>query len=452
MRRPARLWPKGDLWRHGDFLKLWSAETISVFGSQVGQFALPLVAIITLDATAFQVALLGTIAFTPFILFSLPAGVWVDRLPRRPILIVADVGRAAALVTVPVAYFLDALTIWQLYAVGFAGGTMTVFFDVSYQSYLPSLVRRDQLVEGNSKLEMSRSGAQIAGPGLAGGLVELLTAPLTILANSISFLASAVFLVLIRKPETVPQRTTGRRNPLAGMRGELAEGLRYVLGHRLLRPIAACTAVSNLFNSFIFAILLVYAVRELGLSPGVIGGLLSVSNVGFLAGAVLATRIARRFGVGRTIVGTSATFGPALLLIPLAPQALPHPFLVAAVALAGFGGVAYNITQVSLRQSITPERMQGRMNSVMRFVVWGVIPVGSLAGGALATRIGLRPTLLIGAAGACFAVLPVLLSPVRSLREMPGPPEDPGITVADGAADGGVVVPPAAPAPAGPDA
>ena len=185
-----RFWPKGGLWRHPDFLKLWSAETISQVGSQVGGLALPFVAIVTLGVSAFEVALLGVFEFAPFILVSLPAGVWVDRLPRRPILIVGDLGRAALLATIPVAYAFDVLTIWQLYVVGFLFGVLTVFFDVAYQSYLPSLVSRDQLVDGNSKLEISRSGAQLAGPALAGVLVQVLTAPVAMLIDAISFVAS----------------------------------------------------------------------------------------------------------------------------------------------------------------------------------------------------------------------------------------------------------------------
>src|SRR5918994_4012999 len=192
------LWPRGGLWRHPDFLKLWSAETISQFGSQITGLALPLVAVITLDVSAFEVSALFVIEMAPFLLISLPAGVWVDRLPRRPILVIADVGRAAALITVPIAYWADALTIWQLYGVGFVVGVFTVFFDVAYQSYLPSLVQRDQLVDGNSKLEVSRSAAQLGGPAAAGLLIQLLRAPVAILVDAISFLASALFLFAIR--------------------------------------------------------------------------------------------------------------------------------------------------------------------------------------------------------------------------------------------------------------
>ena len=418
------VWPSGGLWRHADFLRLWSAETISVFGTHVSQLAIPLVAILVLDASAFEVSLLFTVLTLPFILFSLPAGVWVDRLPRRPILIVGDLGRAALLVSIPIAHWVDMLTLGQLYAVAFTVGIFTVFFDVAYQSYLPSLVERSQLVEGNSKLEVSRSGAQIGGPGLAGLLVEALTAPVAVFVDAVSFVVSALFVQRIRTRERVPERPA-RRSPFAGMREELGEGVRYVLGHPLLRPIAATTAISNFFYSLVWAILLVYAVRTLELAPATIGLIFSVGNVGFLAGALLANRISSRIGIGRTILVGTVFFGPSLLLVPTAPQALPHPFLAASVLLAGFGAVVYNITQLSLRQAITPERLQGRMNSVMRFLVWGVIPLGTLLGGALGSWIGLRTAMWIGAGGATLAFLPVALTSVRSVREAPEPASEP---------------------------
>jgi MFS family permease len=430
------LWPKGGLWRHPDFLKLWSAETISQVGSQVTGLALPLVAIITLDVSAFEVALLGVIEFAPFILISLPAGVWVDRLPRRPILIAGDLGRAVLLATIPIAYAADALTIWQLYIVGFAFGVLTVFFDVAYQSYLPALVERDQLVDGNSKLEISRSGAQLAGPALAGVLIQVLKAPLAILVDAISFVASGFFVLAIKKQEDVPEREPGR-SPLHGMRGELSEGLRYVLGHRYLRWIAASTASFNFFGNVMGAIFLVYAVRQLGLSAGTIGLIFAVGNLGYLAGAITANRIAAKTGVGPAIVGGAAT-GIAALLIPLAPESSPIPFLIASGVIIGFGVVVYNVTQLSFRQAITPERLLGRMNSVMRFIVWGVMPLGMLLGGLIASSFDLKTAIWVGALGQAFAFLPVLLSPVRSLREMPQPVDDP-LTEAQG--EGGRLVP-----------
>ena len=260
MRRP------GGLWLHRDFRSLWAAETISVFGTGISQLALPLVAVITLDASAFEVALLGVIEFAPFILISLPAGVWVDRMRRKPILVIADLGRAFLLASIPVAYWLDILTIWQLYVVGFVVGILTVFFDVAYQSYLPSLVARDQLVEGNSKLEISRSAAQLTAPGLSGVLVEAIRAPGTVLVDAISFFLSAIFLFRIRTEERAPQ-TRAEREAGPGMKEEVKEGLRWVFGNRYLRWIAASTATFNFFGNIIFAVYLVFAVRTLGLRP-----------------------------------------------------------------------------------------------------------------------------------------------------------------------------------------
>jgi MFS family permease len=424
----------GGLAQERDFRNLWAAETVSQLGSQVSQIALPLVAIIVLKASAFEVALLGVIEFAPFILISLPAGVWVDRLRRKPILVAADVGRALLLASIPVAHWLGVLTIWQLYVVGFAVGFLTVFFDVSYQSYLPSLVARDQLIEGNSKLEISRSGAQLAGPGLGGVLVEALTAPIAVLVDAISFLASAIFLFRIRKEETAPTRAERQAGP--GMKAEVAEGLRWVFGNRYLRWIAASTATFNFFGNIIFSVILVFAVRELGLRPGVIGLVFSVSSVGYLLGALVANRLSRRFGVGPAII-IGALGSTSLVLLAVAPESNPIPFLIAALGISSLGIPIYNITQVSFRQAITPERIQGRMNSVMRFIVWGVMPLGSLLGGAIATWFGLRTAIWVGAIGTSLAVLPVLLSPVRTLREMPEPVEEPFPSEADSA--GGLV-------------
>jgi MFS family permease len=412
--------PRGGLWAHRDFMWLWSAQTISQFGTQVTLLALPLAAIVVLDASAFQVAVLGALEWAPWLLFSLPVGAWIDRVLRKPVLVLADVGRALVLLSVPVAHALDALTIWQLYGVGFATGVLTVFFDVAYQSYLPSLVERRELEEGNAKLEISRSGAQLAGPGFAGVLVDLLTAPVAILADAISFAVSALFLGAIRREEVPVERKAGRTR----LHVEIVEGVRFVATHPYLRPSMAFVAISNFFGMVMYSILLVYAVRDLGLGPAAIGVIFALGNVGFLAGAALTTRISSRLGVGPTLVGSAFVVGWPLLLIPLAPEDAAAPFLVAAFALAGFGGVVYNVTGLSLMQAITPNRLLGRMNASRRFVVWGVIPLGSLAGGALAAVIGLRPTLFVGAVGGCFAFVPVLFSPVRSVRGIPEPEPD----------------------------
>jgi MFS family permease len=420
-----RLWPRGGLWRQGDFLKLWSAETISQFGTQVSQLALPLVAILVLEASAFEVALLGTIEFLPFILFTLPAGVWVDRLRRRPILIIGDFGRAVLLASIPIAYVADVLTIWQLYAVGFLVGICTVFFDVAYQSYLPALVTRDQIIDGNSKLEISRSASQIGGPGLSGGLVELFTAPYAILLDAVSFVGSGLFLLRIRTEEPPVEAPADGSKP--SLWSELRVGLRFVLGNPNLRAQAGCTATSNFFSNVSFAVILVYLVRELELSAGVIGIVLSIGSVGSLVAAFSAMRLSRRFGIGPTTIGVGLTWGPAMALVAFAPAGYGAiPYLLAAQFVLGFAIVVYNIIQVSYRQAICPQRLQGRMNSVMRFIVWGTIPIGALLGGALGTWIGLRETIVVGAIGGGLSFLWILLSPQRHLREMPEPIDDAG--------------------------
>jgi MFS family permease len=417
-----RLWPSGGLWRHRDFLKLWSAETISVFGSQFTGLALPLVAVLLLDASAFAVSALVVIEFLPFILFAIPAGVWVDRLRRKPILVIADLTRAGLLVTIPIAYAFDALTLGHLYAVGFLVGICTVFFDVAYQSYLPALVERDQLVEGNSKLEISRSTSQLAGPGAAGGIVTALGAPVAILLDAISFFASAAFLFAIRKDETRPEREPDTTRP--SMLADAREGLSFVVRHPYLRPISICTGTSNFFWSMAGALLVVYAVRELEMSAALLGLAFSLGNVGPLVAAFTTSRISNRLGVGPTILAMSFTFSGAMLLIPLASKDTALPLLAASGVIGGFGAVAYNITQLSFRQAICPPRLLGRMNAVIRFLVWGTMPIGALLGGALGTWVGLRPALWVAAIGAFFTFLPILLSPVPKLHEMPEPIED----------------------------
>lgn len=376
---------------------------------------MPLVAILVLDASAFEVAALGVVEWLPFVLFSLPVGAWIDRVPRRPLLIAADWGRALTLGSIPAAYLLDALTLGQLFVVGFAAGTLTVLFDLSYQSYLPSVVERDQLAEGNTKLEISRSGAQVAGPGLAGALVAALTAPYAIVADAASFVVSGLLLSRIRRPERSPGRTAEHRPRL---RAEIREGLRFVLRHPLLRPIVIFVGISNFFVNMLFAIFLFYAVRELELSVQTIGLVFSLGNIGTVLGALTASRVGRAFGVGPSLIGIAAVSGLGLLLIPLATGDLTIPFLVVANLLWGYFVLTYYVNAVSLIQAITPDRLLGRTNASRRFVVQGVIPLGALAGGALGTTIGLRPTILIGAIGASIAVLPLAFSPLRKVRRV----------------------------------
>ena len=416
-----KLWPEGGLWRRSDFLKLWSAETVSQFGTQISQLALPLAAIDVLHASAFEVAALTTVEFLPFLLVSLPAGVWVDRLPRRPILIVGDLARAALLASVPIAYFFDALTIWHLFAVGFLVGIATVFFDIAYQSYLPALVERQEIIDGNAKLEISRSAAQTGGPGFAGVLIGLLKAPPAILIDAISFLASGLFILGIRKTGDVPQRPLAATQDArrAAGRPQLCPASPVPEEHRRVHGPLQLLRVGGVRRSA--------RVRPPGTAPGPAGDRSCVHDRQPRgdAGGVHRQPDLGRLGVGRTIILASVVGGPSFLLVPFAPHGQAALLVIVPALIVGsFTNVVYNIAQVSLRQAITPERIQGRMNSVMRFIVWGTIPLGSITGGAVASLIGLKETLIIGGLGCCLPFLTVLFSPVRAIHEMPEPLED----------------------------
>ena len=408
-----------SLWRHRDFVKLWSAQTISQFGDEVTGLALPLVAILTLGATPLEIGLLGTFQFLPFILLTIPAGVWVDRMRRKPILIGADVGRALLLSSIPAAFVGGWLSIPQLYIVGFAVGCLEVFFDVAYQSYLPAVVKRDQLTEGNAKLELSSAASSVIGPGVAGFLVELVRAPFAILFDAASYAGAVVMLLFIRRPEAPPTPHDTATRPRPSMRTEAVEGLRYVLGHRYLRNIAACTGLLNLFGNISGVILLLYIINELGLTAGTVGIVFAIANLGVLLGALTAERLGRWIGVGPTIVGSAFLSAFAMIPVAIAPQEAPVPYLVVAGVLNAATAVVYNVNQVSLRQAITPERMLGRMNATMRFIVWGTIPIGSIVGGLLGGLIGLQATIWVGAIGSFLGFVPVFFSQVRTLQRIP---------------------------------
>ena len=411
--------------RDPGFLRLWAAETVSHFGSSVTGIALPFVAITLLNATPLQVAILNLADFLPFLLIGLIAGVIVDRLPRRTILIGGDIGRALLIATIPLAYLIGALSLAQLIVVGFAAGVLTVFFDVAYQAYLPSLIGREDLVEGNSKLEISRSAAGLLGPAFAGVLVGLLRAPIAMLVDAASFLVSALFLSTIRertpeaevhdpRPVTPPERESFRR--------EISAGLRFVFGHPALRTIGSATATSNLFSSIGGAAFMIFAINELKMPPALIGLAFSLGSAGGLLAALAAEPLSKRFGVGRVIVLTVAFGGPFETAIAFA-QPSADLFNLTLIALAGFAmggsGTIYNINQVSLRQALTPAAMAGRMNATMRWFVWGTMPIGSLIGGVIGETLGLRAAILIGGAGASLAFIPLLFGPVWKIRTMP---------------------------------
>jgi MFS family permease len=446
MRRPRR--PTGGLWSHPDFLKLWTGQSISELGSQVSQLAIPWLAAVGLHASPIEFSLLGVLGFLPFILFALPAGVWVDRLRRRQILIVGDSARAVLLTLIPILWATGVLRIWHLLVLQFVIGVFTVFFDVAYQSYLPALIEREHLVDGNSKLQLTVSVAQVGGPSMTGGLIAAITAPYAIVVDAASFVVSTVFMLRMTHRENLPRQDADEPRPK--MWPQVKEGLAWVLGNRQLRAIAGCTGSSNFFGQVVFAIFILYAVRVLHLSSVELGVVFAVGSVGSIFGALLANRLQKRFGVGPAIVAYAVVFSCAGIAFPLAPRSFPIPVLMVGLVLFGFAGVAYNITQVSLRQAITPERLQGRMNAAMRWIVWGTIPLGTITGGVIGQTVGLRAAMWVGAVGSIPVFLWVLLSPVRSIGTMPAPVVEP--TPAEAELAGGLVEGVPLPGPAAADA
>ncbi len=410
---------RGALWRNRDFMLLLSGQSISEVGTQISSLAVPTVAILLLHATPFQVGLLTALEFLPFPVLGLVVGVYADRLRRRPLMIASDVGRLLALLTIPVAFGLGVLGMTQLYLVGLVVGVFNVFFGISYQSYLPALISRADLVEGNAKLEVSRATAMLAGPALAGALIQAIGAARAIYVDAASFLVSAISITAIRAPEPTPEPVSAAGQ--AGFWREMGEGLRIVTGNPTLWKIAGCTATGNLGNGIAQSVLLIYAYRNLHLSAGMVGLIFGLGAAGGLIGALLARSLVARLGVGVTLLVSAASFGLESL-VPLASLSNPAVFLSLlffALALALLTA-PYNMTQVSLRQAITPDRVQGRMNATMRTVVWGTIPIGSILGGVLGSTVGLVPTIVSGGILAGTAAGWILLGPVR-IREQPAP-------------------------------
>jgi MFS family permease len=410
----------GRLWRHPDFLRLWAGDTVSQFGSQVTLLAVPTVAILVLRAGPFQVGVLSALEFLAFPTLGLVAGVYADRLRRRPIMIVCDLGRMLALGSIPVAFLVNALTIEQLYIVALVTGIFTVFFDVSYQSYLPALIDRPNLVEGNTKLEISRSVAQVSGPAMAGFLIQWIGGAKAVAVDALSFLVSAVALSAIKKPEPQPRPSTA--SGASGFVPEMKEGIEVVFKNPILWRIAGCTATTNLGSNMIFgAVFLVFAYRELHLSAGTVGLIFAAGSVGGLIGAFLAAWVAKKLGIGPTLALSIVVGSLALLATPVALIAAPVLVLSLLGLIGGLTGPIYNISQVSLRQAITPDRVQGRMNATMRTIVWGTIPIGAFIGGILGTAIGLVQTILVGGVVSLLAALWIVLGPVVRLKEQPEP-------------------------------
>jgi predicted MFS family arabinose efflux permease len=407
------------LWRHRDFLKLWAGQTISELGSRITREGLPLTAVLVLHATPAQMGLLAALGGISVMLFGLVAGVWVDRLRRRPILIGTDLGRAVLLCTVPLAAMWHTLGMAQLYAIAALAGILTVFFDVAYQSYLPSLVGREQLIEGNTRLVMSSTAAEIAGPGMTGILVQLITAPFAILLDAISFLFSAAMLLLIRTPEPLPVR-----HGHDDLWQETLGGLQFIRRHPLLRPLAARSITLFFSGGAMGALYVLYAIDTLGLNPAMLGITIAMGGVGGTLGSLLSSRAVRRFGLGPMLIASALLTSAGSLLMPLAHGSVPvaMAFLIGQQLVGDFGFAIYFINEMSLRQAAAPDNVLGRVNAGMQLMARGVTPIGALVGGLLGSWIGLRPTMTLACAGIALSAVWLIWSPIRRLRSLDGLP------------------------------
>jgi MFS family permease len=407
----------GGLSREPDFLKLWSGQAISKIGSAITSVGIPLTAAYVLNASAMQMGILAASTGAGIFAFGLFAGAWADRTRRRPILISADLARAAILGTIPLAAALHRLNMAHLYTAGALAGILTVIFDVSYQAYVPSLVDVENIVEANSKLALTQSIADITGPSLTGLLVQLITAPMAILLDAVSFLCSAVSLWLIRRPEPQPVPSA---SPHMGR--EIAEGLAASWHNPVLRALLERAATGPFFLGFIGGLYFLYA-RELHLSTVLLGIVVSVGGVSSLLGALFAQPMLRRWGPGRSLVGAAWITAFSMSLVPLAhgSVALASAFLIAS-QLGDMAWPVFSINETSLLQAITPSHLLGRVSSAGHLLFHGSLTLGMLAGGALAEAVGIRQTMWIGALGYLLATLRLTASPVRHVRTLPTTP------------------------------
>ncbi len=404
------------LLRQPEFLKLWSAQSISQLGDQITYLALPLVAVLTLDASAAQMGLLVAAELMPHLLFSLFAGVWIERRSdKRRLMIVADIARAVLLVSVPIAAWFDLLSFPQLYVVGFLAGTCAVLFDISWATLFLSVVPRRDVVEANSKLSITRALSFVAGPSIAGVMVQALTAPVTLLVDAFSFIASALFLGRIRSQEP-PVQEDGRESIVQSLRS----GFRFVLGDEQIRPQLFCTATINLFNYVFHAVFVLYATKELGVNPGLLGLVLGAGAVGGILGALVAVRLERLIGIGPSFTLGCIAFPLPLILIPLASGSQTQIAIMLGLAefFCAVGVMILDVNGNSMMLFRTPDRLRSRMAGTFRFVNYGVRPLGALLGGALGTWLGLQTTLWIGVLGALGGVLFLVFSPIPRLREV----------------------------------
>lgn len=409
-----------SLIRHADFRRLWVGDALGQLGAQLTGLALPVLAVRHLAATEAQMGLLTAAETAAFLVIGLPVGAWVDRMRKRRVLILADLVRALTLAVVVLLALTGHGSMPVLYVGALVISAASVFFDVSHQSYVPGLVGLERIGEGNAKLQATQSVAMVVGPALGGALLRVISAPLVIAVNAVTYVLSALAVGRIRAREELPPAHT--RHPL---RAEIAEGLSFVLRQPLLRRIVACTGIANLFSAVSGALVVIFALRELGLDEAAYGTTLSASAVGGLLGAALSDRLARWIGAGRVVPLSAVAFVPGTVLTPLAAILPVPPQLTLIVGGFGFSFavVVYNVAQVSFRQRLCPPALLGRMNASVRFIVWGAMPLGGLLGGWLGHVYGVLPTLWVAAVGTALSTLPVVWSPLIRMRDLPGAEE-----------------------------
>ena len=404
------------LLRNRNFLWFWGGEGISQLGAQFTALAIPVLAVSLLGATEFEVGVLGAAQTAAFLIVGLPAGAWIDRMLKRRVMIAADLARAVALAVIPLLWFGGALEIWHLYVIGAVIGVATVFFDVSYQSYIPVLLPGSQVSGANSRLEATSQIARIGGPGLAGALLTVVSAPVLLLADGISYLLSAFAIWRVRDSEVLADPAKRESLPR-----EIAAGLTFVFSHTLLRRIVGTTGAANFFGVLTATLEAILILRILGFSPATLGIIFAIGAAGGLLGAIATPWITRRIGEGTAVAVSAVLLGVSTAALPLAgmfPDAAV-PILIAGAFLESFLVLVYNITQLTMRQRLTPPRLLGRMNASIRFVVWGVMPIASLLSGALGTTIGVLPTMWIGAVGTLLASGFVVFSPIARMKVLP---------------------------------
>ncbi|MEU4155432.1 MFS transporter [Actinoplanes sp. NPDC026670] len=402
-----------SLWRNNRFTAFWAGETVSHFGDRISELALPLIAVTMLAATPTQVGLLTAAIWAPNLL-SAVVGTWVDRRAhRKRLLVSADLLRAAALLSLPIAYWCGLLGLAQLFAVALLAGAGQVLFSCAYSSFFVTLVDRDQYVDANSKLSTSRSASFVVGPAAGGFLIQALTAPVAIVIDAVSFLVSALFIGRI----TAAPTPVGERSSLAA---DVGAGLRYVLGHSYLRAALACVTTVNFFGFIAQALVILYASRELGLPAGLIGLAFGIGATGAVVGAVIAPRLSARFGVGRMIVVGAVLFPAPTAAIALAdgPHWLIATTIAVAEAVSGASVMLFDINLNSVQTAVIADHMRSRVSGVFGTINYGARPVGAMIGGLLGSGLGLRPTLLIAAAGGMLSCLWLFRSPIPRLRAL----------------------------------